>query len=342
MGSVKDLTTIREPRGEEPGIGRFTFSDRYSVFDWGEMPDHIENKGKALCILGAYFFEKLEDMGIKTHYLGLVEGGKLKRLHELKEPVDCMQIRLLRVIKPKIEENTYDYSDYQRERVNFLIPLEVIYRNSLPEGSSIFKRLREGSLSLEEIGLNEMPAPGEKLTNPIIDVSTKLEATDRYINWREAQKIAGLNDGEVEQIKRTTLVVNDLITREVERAGLVNEDGKIECGFDENRNLMLVDILGTPDECRFTFEGMPVSKEAARIFYRNTKWYSQVEDAKKKGGASWKTLVKSEPPPLPPRFAELISLMYQACANEITRRKWFSAPSLRDILLELKEILTKK
>ena len=59
------------------GTGRFLFSDRYSVFDWGEMPDHIDGKGAALCLMGAYCFEQLEKKGVKTHYHGLVdENGK--------------------------------------------------------------------------------------------------------------------------------------------------------------------------------------------------------------------------------------------------------------------------
>lgn len=342
MGSVKDLIVLKQPKGVETGTGRFIFSDRYSIFDWGEMPNYIKNKGNALCILGAYYFEKLEDMGIKTHYLGLVEDGKPKRLFELKEPVDCMEIKLLRVIKPPVRDNVYDYSAYKTESSNFLIPLEVIYRNSLPNGSSVFKRLQSGSLLLDDIGLNQMPLPGQKLEKPILDVSTKLESTDRYINWEEATKIAGLSTKEVQQIKRTSLVVNKLITREVAQLGLANEDGKIEFGFDENRNLILVDVVGTPDECRFTFHGVPVSKEVARIFYRNTVWYAEVNDAKKKDRLRWKGLVNSPPPLLPSRLENLISLLYQACANEITRKEWFRTPSLRDIVLEIKEILEQE
>ncbi|GFP39912.1 phosphoribosylaminoimidazolesuccinocarboxamide synthase [Candidatus Hakubella thermalkaliphila] len=339
MGSVKDLVVLKKPEGGRTGIGRFIFSDRYSVFDWGEMPDHIKNKGTALCIIGACLFEKLEEMGIKTHYLGVVEDAKSKRLSELKEPGHGMEIKLLRVIKPEIKENVYDYSVYQNERSNFLVPLEVIYRNSLPEGSSVFKRLKEASLKLEDIGLDEMPWPGQKLENPILDVSTKLEATDRYVTWEEAKNIAGLADDEVKEIKRITLLVNELITREARRVGLVNEDGKIELGFDEDRNLMLVDVLGTPDECRFTFEDMPVSKEVARIFYRNTDWGKEVEEAKKKDRVGWKKLVRATPPSLPNRLEELISLLYQACCNEITRKRWFAAPPLKEILLEIKEVL---
>ena len=70
MGSVKDLEVIKKPTPEAMGIGRFHFSDRYSVFDWGEMPDHIGAKGAALCLMGAYCFEQLEKKGVKTHYRG--------------------------------------------------------------------------------------------------------------------------------------------------------------------------------------------------------------------------------------------------------------------------------
>jgi phosphoribosylaminoimidazole-succinocarboxamide synthase len=37
----------------------FDFTDDYSVFDWGKMPDTIENKGRALTLMGAFFFEEL-------------------------------------------------------------------------------------------------------------------------------------------------------------------------------------------------------------------------------------------------------------------------------------------
>ncbi|MGB8781199.1 MAG: phosphoribosylaminoimidazolesuccinocarboxamide synthase, partial [Candidatus Bathyarchaeia archaeon] len=78
MGTVKDLETIREPTQDSMGTGRFHFSDRYSVFDWGEMPDRIAGKGAALCLMGAYCFERLEEKGIRTHYRGLIaENGKV-------------------------------------------------------------------------------------------------------------------------------------------------------------------------------------------------------------------------------------------------------------------------
>ena len=63
MGSVKDLEIVKKPTRDVMGIGKFHFSDRYSVFDWGEMPDHIEGKSEALCMMGAYCFERLEGRG---------------------------------------------------------------------------------------------------------------------------------------------------------------------------------------------------------------------------------------------------------------------------------------
>lgn len=348
MGSVKDLEVIKEPTREEMGIGRFHFSDRYSVFDWGEMPDHIEGKGAALCIMGAYCFERLEEKGVRTHYRGLVdEKGRLIRFDELEKPTNVMEIYLVNVYRPipyqEGNQLKYDYSVYTPELRNYLIPLEIIYRNGLPEGSSVFKRLGMGLVTLEQLGLDHMPKPGEKLVRPIFDVSTKLEKHDRYITWEEAKRIAGLRDEELEEIKRILLTVNETITEMASKAHLENEDGKIELAFDHQRRLMVVDVVGTLDECRFTYDGIHVSKEIARIYYRHTEWYKAVEDAKRKasekGVEDWKSLCTVQPPKLDPKLREIISNMYMAAANAITNRKLFSAPSLAETVKEYKEYL---
>ncbi len=338
MGSVKDLTVINQPTEKEPGVGRFVFSDRYSVFDWGEMPDHITNKGTAICLATAYFFEKLEQSGIMSHYLGVVEDGKSKKLNELTAPSDTIEIKLLRVIKPNLVGEKYDYSNYQKEKANFLIPLEIIYRNALPAGSSVFKRLKEGTLKYTDLGLDKIPEPGQILKKPIYDVSTKLEVTDRYLTWPEAKQVCALSDEELSEMKRIVAFINELITQETRPFGLFNEDGKIEIGFNENRNFVLVDALGTLDECRFTYEGLPVSKEIARIFYRKTDWYKDVEEAKKEDRVNWKKIVKSTPPKLTPELFKAISLIYQSYTNELTKRKWFDAPPLREVLEMVKRI----
>jgi len=351
MGSVKDLKVIEEATADKMGVGRFIFSDRYSVFDWGEMPDHMDKKGEALCLMGAYCFECLESMGVETHYRGLVtENGRVVTLEDLEAPTRTMEINLVNVYKPEVSyyngKVVYDYSWYTPKLRNCLIPLEVIYRNGLPEGSSVFKRLEQGKTTLDDLGLDHHPIPGERFAKPLFDVSTKLEETDRYVTWREAEKIAGLTTQEVAEIKAVLSKVNDAISCIATHAALVNEDGKIELAFNTNRQLMVVDVVGTLDECRFTYNGVHVSKEVARQFYKKTSWYGDVEEAKKtaetQGVKDWKALCKSQPPKLDAKLKNIISGMYTATANELTDRKLFDAPRLAEVIKEYKEMGEKK
>jgi phosphoribosylaminoimidazole-succinocarboxamide synthase len=351
MGSVKDLQVIQKPTQTAMGTGRFLFSDRYSVFDWGEMPDHIGGKGAALCLMGAYCFEQLEKQGVKTHYRGLVNKiGKVVKVAELKEPSSIMEVALVNVFRPKTSavnsKVVHDYSQYTASLKNCLIPLEIIYRNGLPEGSSVFKRLAQGKVTLQELGLDHPPQAGETLSKPLFDVSTKLEETDRYLTWVEAQKISGLTDQELADIKDVLLKADETITEAAANAGLKNEDGKIELAFDDQRKLMLVDVLGTLDECRFTFEGMHVSKEIARQFYKKTAWYNDLEQAKRdaeaKGVQDWKSLCKSQPPKLDLKLKTITSQMYMAVANEMTGKKLFNSPKLVDVINDYKMYMGEK
>ena len=351
MGSVKDLQVIQKPTLTEMGTGRFVFSDRYSVFDWGEMPDHIEGKGAALCLMGAYCFEQLEKIGVKTHYKGLVnEKGKAVKVSELKAPSNIMEVALVNVYRPKTTitngKIVHDYRMYTSDLKNCLIPLEIIYRNGLPEGSSVFKRLSQGKVTLKDLGLDHQPKPGETLSKPIFDVSTKLEETDRYLTWTEAQKIAGLTDPELTDVKVVLLKADETITKAASNAGLRNEDGKIELAFDDKRELILVDVLGTLDECRFTYDSVHVSKEVARQFYKRTDWYNDLEQAKKeaeqKGVQDWKSLCKSQPPRLDPKLKTIISQMYMAVANEMTNIKLFDTPKLAKVINAYRDFIGEK
>jgi len=95
------------------------------------------------------------------------------------------------------------------------------------------------------------------------------------------------------------------------------------------------------DECRFTYDGLHVSKEIARQYYRKTDWFRDVEETKKKaekeGVSDWKKLCKTQPPKLELALKDIISQMYMATANEITERKMFALLSLVDIVKKYRE-----
>jgi phosphoribosylaminoimidazole-succinocarboxamide synthase len=330
MGSVKDLEVISLPTPTELGVGRFIFSDRYSVFDWGEMPDHIPHKGESMALLGGFFFEELEDRRIRTHYMGMVEDGVTVGLMDLREASREMEIELLRIVRP----SGRDYSTYLANRRGALIPLEVIYRNSL--SPSVFKRLEMG-LKLEGLGLDSFPTPGQILDPPLIDFSTKFEASDRYLTTEEAKEISSLTDEEFEEMKAITLEVDKLITEKFQKIGLRNEDGKLEFGLGPHSELILVDVVGTLDECRFTYEGLPVSKEIARIYYRKTDWYRSLEWAKTRTGWGWRELCPN-PPNLPSELKTALSQIYCACTNGLTGRNWFEVPHLGEVLKGMEEL----
>ena len=143
-----------------------------------------------------------------------------------------------------------------------------------------------------------------------------------------------------------TIGTNNIYNCNTKNAGLKNEDGKIELAFDEKRRLMLVDVVGTLDECRFTYNGVHVSKEVTRQFYKKTQWYADVEDTKKRAEAEgvidWKLLCKSQPPKLDLTLKRVISEMYMSVANEMTGLGLFDSPRLDDVISEYLEYMSER
>jgi phosphoribosylaminoimidazole-succinocarboxamide synthase len=335
MGTVKDLEVVLPPEERRLGVGRFHFSDRYSVFDWGEMPDTIPDRGKALCAIGAFFFERMAEKGIPTHYLGVGEGVSLR---EHPGPPRRMTVRLLRVIRPDRGERGYDYRIFTTLSGNYLIPLEVIFRFALPAGSSVFRRIAQGELSPHALGV-QSPVEGMRLTTPFLDFSTKLEDGDRYLTEEQALKLSGLKEKEFQELKGITLKVSHLIADTFAPMGIEVEDGKIEFGITPERELIVVDVAGTPDECRLSFEGVPLSKELLRLYYRRSPWYRKVEEEKRKGG-NWRSRVPS-PPPLPEEWREVVSLLYRSLAGTITGIPFFEGETLSRVVLRIQDLLER-
>ena len=310
MGSVKNLIIEKEPTANTLGIGYFEFTDDYSVFDYGKMPDMIPGKGESLCRVASFNFKQIAKLlNIKTHFIEQVAPNKMK-------------VNLVRVIK--------DYDALKGEK-NFLIPLEIIFRNSLPEGSSVFKRLSRGEITPRDLDLADYPKPGTKLEKPIVDFSTKLEEVDRYLKPNAAKELAKLTDEEFEKMKEITLNIDAWLTERAELLGLSHEDGKLEFAFDNNRELMIVDVFGTMDENRFSYNGFALSKQILRDYYKTTSWHKKLEEAKNSG------LEKSKwpsPPRLPQKLIEIVSNLYKGFAELWIGEKIWGVKSLDETIEE--------
>lgn len=350
--SVKDLKIIKGLTESELGEGIFTFSDRYSVFDWGEMPNEIPGKGAALCMMAAYNFEMLEEEGIPTHYIGLLNSSKnIIRTCDLTEPSDQMVIKLSRVIEPEFLDGQFDYNffvDNKGKLNNFVIPLEVLYRRGAPLGSSLFKKIKELEslertedlkLLLSTYGLTQKPKPGDLFPKIGYDFTTKFESTDRRLTDDEAYGISGLSEEQFGELEDLRNKVVELVSGRAHEVGFVDYDGKLEFIFFNG--VMLADVAGTFDENRFMFNGEQLSKEFLRQYYKNYQpaWCEACdkakEDAKIKGVKDWKSLVEIQPMRLPFELVDLVGEMYMSGSDKYTGLDLFKTRPLREVMGEL-------
>ncbi|MFC1888900.1 phosphoribosylaminoimidazolesuccinocarboxamide synthase [Thermodesulfobacteriota bacterium] len=137
-GSVKKIRTVKTATASRPGVYLFEYTDNYSVFDYGKMPDRLRHKGAAMAVLSAWLFERLEEprnwrklgksdvwdvirdpdlrdgligsktfremkrAGMKTHYRGLRDrNGRLLRTDALIEPTNLMEVTGVEIVPPE-------------------------------------------------------------------------------------------------------------------------------------------------------------------------------------------------------------------------------------------------
>lgn len=311
-GSVKDIYQLDATSQNNL---QFIYSDRYSIFDWGEMPDQIPYKGEALAFMAATFFEYLETKNIKSHYVGTKTNNSI----EVK-PVD--------VLRPTWDNGKYNYQVYEKNPVNCLVPLEIIFRYRLGMGNSLEKRLKKNPDYMQDIGLDEMPDAETTFSPALVEFSTKLESTDRYLNKKELAEMKALSTLELINLKHLTQTVALELKNLFSKVGVELWDGKVEYGFGENRDLFLVDSIG-PDELRLTRDNLPLSKEFLRQIYTHTEWAKNVakakDMAKERSEKDWKKIcieeLRSTPQKLSRQQLQIASDLYLALANELARAR---------------------
>lgn len=313
-GSVKD---VFGQEGKDPYL--FHFSDRYSIFDWGEMPDLLPGKGEALAMMGDLFFKFLEKSenwiswnipesypkfwrdslttsrvwsnlrkkGVNHHSFGLVDANGMACAPGTRSHLLAVKaLQRLPVSSSLVNGKVHwDYSAYASKPARSLVPLEVVFRFGAPEGSSFLQRLEKIPNYAQSFGFTETPRAGDWFSFPIVEFFTKLEPSDRFLTREEAKEVAGLSQEELDSLVALTLLTALRLKDLFGSMGLELWDGKFEFSFlpgeGSHRDFMLVDSIG-PDELRLIGAGgVHFSKEFLRRVYRGSEWYEGLERAKK-------------------------------------------------------------
>jgi phosphoribosylaminoimidazole-succinocarboxamide synthase len=386
QGSVKDLmgpVNLENGAGSVPAVA-FHYTDSFSVFDWGRMPDLLPHKGEALATIAANWFERLErpetwmefsrskealglrkgnqfgalfneigedlqKKGLKTHYLGVrAPDGKASvqalRLASVPSAPREIWVEQVAVLKPSLGTvlgcSVPDYQKTVSSPMPRLIPLEVVFRFSCPPGSSLLSRVARDAHYLESLGYENLEIkPGQSWEFPVLELFTKLESTDRLLSLSEGLAISGISAAKLNELLLKTAWVAGWVRMVCARAGLELADGKLEWGISPDGELILVDAIG-PDELRILKDGIQLSKEYLRSFYRDTEWFRAIEKAKSlsksRGSSDWKKGLSVPVPALPPAIKTSASHIYQTLANVLTDKEWFKgAPSVPDLLKTL-------
>ena len=386
-GSVKDLVGPVAV-GENAGV-IFEYSDSYSVFDWGRMPDLLTGKGDALAVLAAVIFEKLESpetwkefsrtpealalrkgnrfgaifnelgeelqaKGLRTHYLGVINQAPTspnvepKKTSQVQSPFKRLVVKQVSVTKPALTSilgrTLPDYTPTRMAPAPRLLPLEVIFRMGCPEGSSLIERASKDSGYLASLGYPDLQIKaGARWDFPLLETFTKLETTDRLIPLSEALAISGVPASVLQDVLLKTIWVAGLLKYWFNKLNLEMADGKLEWAVSSDGSCFLVDAIG-PDELRIlSRDGMQLSKEFLRIYYRKTPWYELLEKAKaharNQGSVEWKRSIQENPPALPAHYKELAIQVYASLTNAVSERKWFPDAWSLDRVVEQLRVL---
>ena len=294
-GKVKEVYAVDENTLE------FVFTDNISVFD-KIIPSQVPRKGESLCRTSIYWFNLLASKGIKSHFVEYL-------------PPNRMKVKRFNIIE--------DYDQIHEDTVNYLIPLEVICRHYA--AGSLLDRVAKGKIKVEDLGFEpgHVLVKGEKLPKPYLETTTKLEDVDRELDETEAKDIAGLSDADYQFILDTVVSIDKIMAEEAAKRNLIHCDGKKEFGYDENRNLMIIDTFGTLDEDRWwdaaAYEAGKIeelSKEMVRQHYRSTGYHAELMEAREKG------LPEPDIPALPQEIIDQVAKLYADMYERITGEKF--------------------
>jgi len=320
-GSVKNLRSRVRPTGSKPGIYLFEYTDDYSIFDYGKMPDKIPGKGATAAIGSAYFFERLASAaawkemaasdvwkavrqpslcdelqggkalkqlmrrGLPTHYRGIVnEDGKTVSLDRLKTASNVIEVNAVNIVHP-------EPMLFGGKKVWNYNHIHDGMTNFLVPLECIFRfGLPEGSSLLRRLA--SQPEYHRELgLNAVPRVGTMLPrpilefSTKLEPADRMLSSEMALNIGGLRNEDFVTLTHYTLLVALFLHREFAKAGITLWDGkfeFVQLDGLALGDAI-TPDELRLTRRGVQLSKEPIRQYYRKhePKFVAAMDEAKK-------------------------------------------------------------
>jgi len=266
-------------------------TDRISAFD-SVLPCGIPNKGLVLNHLSAFWFEKTKNL-VPNHLI------------EVVNDVHCLNAYLP-------TESRFLYPSYLAGRSMIVkkakrIPVECVVRGYL-SGSAWAEYKQHGTVSsfLLPKGLQE----SQELPQPLFTPTTKAETGhDLPLSMDEMKGLVG--EALAEEMKEKSLAIYSYAQEYARARGIIIADTKMEFGLD-NKQLILIDELLTPDSSRFwDTEQYKVGQSQPSYDKQPTRdWLIE---------AGWD---KEPPAPmLPPEVIEATSKRYQEAYERLTGRK---------------------
>ncbi len=218
QGKVRDIYKIDEDNM------LIVSTDRISVFDV-ILPTPIPEKGIILNDISNYWFKKFDNI-IKNHLSNI--------------SIDAL----------KISDQEYNQIEGRSVVVKKLkaLPIESIVRNYLI-GSGYADYLVTGSVCGVDLPINLKIA--SKLPNLLFSPSSKAEIGYHDINISFEDMIDKIGIDHAENIKKVSLEVFKKAEKYLNLKSIILADTKFEFGVSEDKELILMDELLTPDSSRF-------------------------------------------------------------------------------------------
>lgn len=333
-GSVKNLRVLKAPSATRPGIYLFEYTDDYSVFDWGKMPDVLRGKGQAMATLTAFFFEeleapstwvelessscwrsisdekfrdalknspvfrKLQKEGLRTHYRCLRdERGEPVRISKLKEPTNVIEVDAVNIVKPRrINISGRAAWDYTAFRPGLDVFLVPV--------ENVFRYgIPKGSSLLERL----QESPGYHLELGLEEKPAEGDWLPRPIieyftkleprdRHLSLEQAFNYSGLSVEEFDEKDALVYLISVYLLDKFARSGiEIWDGKFEFTRMGGLVLADAIG-PDELRAVKDGVQISKEPIRQYHKlhRADWYKKTQEAKKLDPENWIALCKEK------------------------------------------------